>query len=401
MMQQAGIESKAGIHELVGALIEMVESGVCSGEAAHTMERSLFQQVLKLGHVLLGLYFELQGDGDLGATLPTADGREVHRLEDLRTRCYLSVFGEHELTRYVYGSREGQRIEYIPLDDRLQLPEAKYSYLVQDWSQSLAVEMSYSQVRQVLNNMLNLDIGVSSLERMTNDFAGDAEIYWAHSPSVKGTFIVATADGKGVPIRKGSSSAPIVDHDPGKKPPADRKKMALLGAVYDSEPNIRTPEQVVESLFEEPLRKNEVAAANDPAFTQRPQPLAKAIRACLTHTDYKGNEINARTTIFDWLPEQVEQRDPLSEKPVVVIMDGQISLWNDAEKMFGERLRVKVLDLLHVTSKLWGAVHICYQKERELEVMKFFTWQILLGKIEEVIIWFSHAAETVSVHSPL
>jgi hypothetical protein len=397
MMQQAGIESKAVIQEKVDALINMVEAGVRSGAAAHTLERSLFEHVLQLGHVLLGLYFELQGNGDLGATLPRADGREVRRLDEPRTRCYLSVFGEHELTRYVYGSREGQRIEYIPLDDRLQLPEAKFSYLVQDWAQSLAVEMSYSQVRQILSNMLNLDIGVSSLERMTNDFAGDAEIYWDQSPAVpsaKGTFIVATADGKGVPIRKGSSNAPIVDHDPGKKPPVDRKKMALLGSVYDSEPNIRTPDLVVETLFGEPLRKNEAMAANDPIFAQRPKPLAKAIRACLTHTDDDGNEINARTTIFEWLAEQVAQRDPSSEKPVVVIMDGQISLWNDAEKMFGDRPRVEVLDLLHATSKLWDAVHICYPKDRELEVMKLFTYMILEGKIEEVIIWFRHAAET-------
>jgi len=398
MMQQATIESKAGVQEQVNALIELVESGVRSGEAAHTMERTLFQQLLKLGHLLLSLYFELQGDGDLGATVPMADGRVVRRLQQLRKRSYLSVFGEHELTRYVYGSREDQCIEYIPLDDHLQLPDSKYSYLVQDWSQSLAVEMSYSQVRQVLNDMLNLDIGVSSLERITNNFSNNAELYWDHSqavPSAKGTFIVATADGKGVPIRKASSSASIVDHDPGKKPPVDRKKMALLGAVYDSEPNIRTPEQVIESLFGEPLRKNE-AAANDPLFAPRPQPIAKAIRASLTHTDDNGREINARTTIFDWLYEQVEQRDPLSEKPVVVIMDGQVSLWNDAEQTFGERPRVEILDLLHATSKLWDAIHICYPKDCEWEMMKFFTWLVLQGKIEEVIVWFSVTAESGS-----
>lgn len=40
MMQHARIESKAGIQEQVNALIELVESGVRSGEAAHTMERS-------------------------------------------------------------------------------------------------------------------------------------------------------------------------------------------------------------------------------------------------------------------------------------------------------------------------------------------------------------------------
>jgi hypothetical protein len=105
----------------------MVEAGVRSGEAAPTMERSLFQQVLKLNHMLSSLYFELQGDGDLGATLPTADGRELRRLEQPGARRYLSVFGEHELTRYVYGSREDQRVEYIPLDGRLQLPKSKFS----------------------------------------------------------------------------------------------------------------------------------------------------------------------------------------------------------------------------------------------------------------------------------
>jgi len=98
--------------------------------------------------------------------------------------------------------------------------------------------------------------------------------------------------------------------------------------------------------------------------------------------------------VLDWLSEQVQERDPSSEKPLVVIMDGQISLWNDAEKMFGDRPRVEVLDLLHATSKRREAVHICYPKDRELEVMKFFTWRVLEGETEEVIIWFTHAAET-------
>ncbi len=39
--------------------------------------------------------------------------------------------------------------------------------------------------------------------------------------------------------------------------------MALLGAVYDSEPNVRTPEEVIESLFGEPLRKTENAIGGE------------------------------------------------------------------------------------------------------------------------------------------
>ena len=399
MMHHSMIESKAGVLEEVNALLQMVEDGVRSGEATHVMEKSLFQRLLKLGHLLINLFFELQGDGDVGPTVQLADNHEVRRLDKPRKRGYLSVFGEHELTRTVYGSRETQRIEYVPLDHRLQLPESKFSYLVQDWSQSLAVEMSYSQVHAVMSNMLNLDIRVSSLERMTSHFSSNAEHYWDHStaiPAPQGQFVVATADGKGVPIRKASNDAPIADHDPSKKPKSDRKKMALLGAVYDSEPNVRTPEEVIESLFGEPLRKTE-AAANDSTLAPRPKPIAKAIRASLTHTDEAGCEVNARSTIFDWLSEQVEQRDPSHEKPVVVIMDGQISLWTDAEPLFTERPRVEILDLLHATSKLWDAVHLCYPKDREWDAMKFFTWMILQGKIEDVIVWFRHAADVCSL----
>ncbi len=40
--------------------------------------------------------------------------------------------GSFELSRRVYGTREGQKIEWVPLDQRLQLPESKFSYLLQD-----------------------------------------------------------------------------------------------------------------------------------------------------------------------------------------------------------------------------------------------------------------------------
>ena len=61
------------------------------------------------------------------------------RLEELHSRRYLSIFGEFLLQRMVYGSREGQKIEFVPLDNRLQLPESVFSYLLQDWDQSLCV----------------------------------------------------------------------------------------------------------------------------------------------------------------------------------------------------------------------------------------------------------------------
>jgi hypothetical protein len=51
----------------------------------------------------------------------------VRRLVDLHRRKIGNVFGLFELNRAVYGTREGQQIEAVPLDDRLQLPQPRRS----------------------------------------------------------------------------------------------------------------------------------------------------------------------------------------------------------------------------------------------------------------------------------
>ena len=49
------------------------------------------------------------------------------------------------LERTVDGRREGQAIEFVPLDTRLQLPAGAFSYVLQDWDQDLAVEQAFSR----------------------------------------------------------------------------------------------------------------------------------------------------------------------------------------------------------------------------------------------------------------
>ena len=55
-------------------------------------------------------------------TLPS--GEVCQRLPKKRSRRYVSIFGEFRLSRVVYGSRDKQKIELVPLDNRLQLPES-------------------------------------------------------------------------------------------------------------------------------------------------------------------------------------------------------------------------------------------------------------------------------------
>ncbi len=119
---------QSGIEELKNYVMTAAGEGV----AAHEVEQGLWQRVLQMGYHAMGLFFALQGTGDVGYSLTLSDGRHVRRFEDLRERPYHSVFGTFRLSRAVYGTREGQKIDCVPLDSRLQLPQSDFSYLLQD-----------------------------------------------------------------------------------------------------------------------------------------------------------------------------------------------------------------------------------------------------------------------------
>jgi len=93
--------------------------------------------------LLLDQFLASLGTGDMGERVALPDGRQVDRLPEVHKRRYVSIFGTFELTRTVYGSREGQKIEFVPLDNRLQLPESVFSYVLQDWDQSFCVEQAF------------------------------------------------------------------------------------------------------------------------------------------------------------------------------------------------------------------------------------------------------------------
>ena len=46
----------------------------------------------------------------------TTEDRTARRLPQHHDRRYVSIFGELVISRVVYGSREGQKIESVPLD---------------------------------------------------------------------------------------------------------------------------------------------------------------------------------------------------------------------------------------------------------------------------------------------
>ena len=260
MMQQGVNPDKRRMHDQMDCLWQQLEAFAQEGTAVHQVERHLFRELLKLGFELLGYFFRQLGPGDQGHQVKLPDGRVLKRLQGMRERRYQSVFGEFVLPRWVYAVREKQAQDYVPLDARLQLPESSFPYLLQDWAQALAVEFSFEHVTEVLGKVLGLKLGVSALERMNRALAESMDEFSAQTPaqpSTAGEFVVVSADGKGVPMRKAADQPPIRAHDGRRGPPVDRKKMAILGAVYDGQAYVRTPEQVLDALF------GHSAAAND------------------------------------------------------------------------------------------------------------------------------------------
>jgi hypothetical protein len=387
------IKSQALLDEFAQAL-GFVQTTFQQGGTAHEVEKGLWERMLKLGHSIFGAWLALFGDGDAGDRVVMEDGREVRRLKALHRREIQNVFGLFEVYRAVYATREGQKIEAVPLDERLGLPQGKYSYLLQDWDQHLAVEMPYATVSAALTRILSFSQSVHTLERHQRELATAVGAFWQERPTPpaekEGQLLVCTADGKGVPMR-GAATAPK-----GVEPPSTTgvrpgtKKMALVGAVYTVDPHVRTPDEVLDALFQD-------APAGQPP--SRPRPCFKYVRAALQRDDKDCTEPQTQT-IFGWMAEQVRQRIGDDDKPVILLMDGQDSLWKAGWAYLPTELAAvtEILDLLHALGYLWEAAPLFYPNASDARAfVKLQAQRMLRGDIAGVI----HALRWLGTHHKL
>jgi hypothetical protein len=397
-MNEKTINIKAKIMEQAHSLVQSVDDAFIAGTSAHEVEEDLFKQLLHRGHQAITLLFVHYGQCDVGETVLMEDKSQLKRLPEPHGREYLSVFGLVELERYVYGSREGQKVAYVPLDARLELPRHKFSYLLQNWNQALASEMPYIKVNDTLSHILNLSVPVSSLERTNQNLNKYTETYWDNQAGIEaaeaGQIIVGSADGKGVVIRKSleekeeyllqeeNTPKPACIESGTSRKQSGKKKMAILGAVYTVASNTRTPEEVLRSLF---LPPDEVSPyADQPA---RPKPLHKHVRASM-HRDAADTLQPARKEIFDWLGQEYGERNPEGKNPNVLLMDGENKLWDMGKGLNVEGEIIEILDIIHACSYVWKAVQALHPKNsiaKNIPLVKEQIRHILEGNTSRVI----------------
>jgi hypothetical protein len=382
-------------------LIDLVENAYKTGTAAHKVEQDIFSELLKMGYMLLAYLFDLYQGGDVGEEIELSDEHKVKRLSVKHKRSYLSIFGEFNLFRWVYGTREGQKIDYVPMDKQLQLPSSKYSYLLQDWGQSLVVGVPYAEASKVIKRIFSLSFPVSGLERTVFSTSDSTSAYFDQQTSVQpaepGQIIVTSADCKGVVIRKPSAEktsstqetkpANIEQSTP--KGHYGNKKMAVVGASYTVDPYPRTPEKVLESLFR---AKNTLAA--EVSEQVRPKPVNKHVRACMDR-DEKDTLQPARETIFSWLGQEIEQRNPNGKNTVVLIMDGEKKLWEMGAGMIAPENSVQILDIIHAASYVWKVIEALYPDNSANEntpIAKKYMGYLLNGQVKKAIRNFRYLA---------
>jgi hypothetical protein len=377
MTQQPVALKTDSVQQQLEQLLAFVHTALQQHEPLHALEQGIWTRLLQLGHQLVAQVFEQQGSGDVGESVQLPDGRDVYRLPDLHDRRYVSIFGDFRLRRTVYGSREGQKIEFAPLDNRLQLPASPFSYVLQDWDQSLCAEQAFGQVNATITRMLQLKQSVDSLERMNQDMAQHATPFRLNRPlppaAEEGEVFVVSADGKGVVLRRDPEDpAPPAYRTKGDK--ASQKRMATVGTVYSVGRYVRTPEQVVAALFRDGPRPE----------ANRPRPQHKQVWASLPQADVPVSGMEA---VFVWLLWELSRRNSSRAKEVVYLSDGQEALWNAREQYLGGRCTVGILDLLHVTPRLWKAAHVFHaEKSAAAEVfVREQLLRVLRGQVASVI----------------
>lgn len=361
--------------EVFDTIVAAVRESACEAKPIHEVERQLWDLSLTMMRQMLEGYVAGFDQGDLGPTVEH-EGRSLRRLEQPHTRRYVSAFGELSIARRVYGTRETQKHEVVPLDAMLSLPEGEFSYLLEQWDQGFCVQNSYGKSRQSVQQILGIGQSVRSLEHMTRAMAGDADPFFEAQASPpadqEGEILVVTADGKGVPMcRVDGEDAPRGRLTKGQK--KQKKREACVGAVYSIDRFERSAEDVIDEI------------SRDQKQTQRPKPQHKRLRAELTRPDDEGQEIRGKERTFAWLAQEVEARNPDGEKPVVCLMDGAAALWTMAAAYLPGVTRI--LDLLHVMEYVWKAAH-CFHAEASAEARRFVNdrlKRILEGDVGRVV----------------
>lgn len=362
-----------------------VENAARTGDSFDVVERSVLASVLQIGHRAMNLLLSLQGDGDLGPQCQTEQDVKLLRSTTAQTSKIRSIFGEHSFAEFTYARGKKKAIELRPISARLSLPDQRWSFLLQEFSQMLGVDQAYDQSLDNLGLILGSKFSVDTSERVNKQLGQAAGEFLDDlpepEPETEAKLLVATADCKGVPLVR-EDAEKVAAFETAKKNPGNRK-MATVTSVYSVDPYVRTAEEITAALFREELDE-------DVERETRPRPQNKNTTAHFPEAavDVNGKAVSLSGILLGvlWIMSQLKLRRRAGQI-LIVLMDGQESLWQAmmSHLNFSSKT-VPILDILHALAYVWEAAGLF---EKDKAARWAFTRQrllrILRGEVRGVI----------------
>jgi len=242
----------------------------------------------------------------------------------------------------------------FPLDQELGMPQGKYSYKLQDWIGYSATDMDFRSSVKLLNRILDHNFSEMQAQRITNNLSADVEEFYDNAtyPDKKeeGAYFAAGFDDKGIPILPSEVNRQVDSSGErlGKGQKNGVKKSSTVSVTYSFDPFVRTPDEVITSLFDKPRDKKQQQAYSDSNDNRQ----NKHIRAFLSDKQ-KAMEYG-----FD----NILKRCGKTNKKIVALMDGDRGLEKAVDRAVKKKgikamIMCKILDFIHVVEYIWKAAN--------------------------------------------
>jgi hypothetical protein len=370
------VESRAALEET----IEELQSQKAMRMTHAELEVVIEQQGREIMRRLLQDHLDLRSGQEVRMQMVVgADGVERTHVRP-RSRELETVFGTVEVDRLAYGARE--RCSLIPLDAALNLPEERYSHGLRRIAAIEASKGSFDEAVDCLQRTTGAEVAKRQVEELVRRAGADFDSFYEkaeiEAPIGGGELLVISVDGKGIVVRRQDlrpatrKAAEKSQHKLKKKlskgEKRHRKRRAMVATVYDVEPHVRRPQDVIaDDPQKKEQRRRAPRAKNKRVWASVSKPMEQVIEEAF---------------------QEALRRDPEKKRRWVVLVDGdeeQLKLVQQAARRHAVRVTI-VLDVIHVLQYLWKA-GLCFHGEGTAELEEWVTerlLRVLQGKAGDV-----------------
>jgi hypothetical protein len=359
----------AGVDERFAASRALFEStlGFLDGAQAAGLEHAELETHLQeagreLFRQLMQDHLELRAQREQRLQEVTDAGRVARgAVEAGHTRALTTVFGEVTVTRLAYRRRRHANL--YPADAALNLPVEKHSHGLRQLAALEAARGSFDDTADAIERATGVRLGKRQAEALAGRAAADVDDFYAQrrpQPGAGREVLVLSADGKGIVMRpealrpataKAAASATTkLSTRLSKGEKRNRKRLAEVGAVYDADPVVRTPADIL-ARGEDPGPR-----ATDPEQpAQAPVAANKWLTASVTHD---------AATVVGRLFDEADRRDPTHARTWIALVDGNNHQIDRIQAEATQRgIDVTILcDFIHVLEYLWKAAWSFHQE---------------------------------------